>query len=184
MEFDEESRPITAIRMHRGLHHFKRMPFGWQNGLPEFQRAMQEILSPYLWIFTLVYIDNIVVYSCTFKEHLKHVDSVLSVIAKSGLTLSPPKCHIGYCSIIVLGNKVSRLGLSTHHEKLKAVWELKALKDRKKLETFLGLAVYFLAYIPYFSWMANPVFKSMRLKDPRTNGPMNFRNALSLLNLH
>src|SRR6266849_2227505 len=165
MEFDEESRPITAIRTHRGLHHFKRMPFGWRNGPPEFQRAMQEILSPYLWVFTLVYIDDIIVYSRTFKEHLKHVDSVLSVIAKSGLTLSPPKCHIGYRSIIVLGNKVSRLGLSTHHEKLKAVWELEAPKDRKKLETFLGLAVYFSAYIPYFSWMANPLFKSMRPKD-------------------
>ena len=42
---------------------------------------------------------------------------------------------------------------------------IEAPKDRKKLETFLGLAVYFSAYIPYFSWMANPLFKSMRLKD-------------------
>ena len=125
---------------------------------------MQEILSPYLWIFTLVCIDNIVVYSRTFEEHLKHVDSVLGVITKSGLTLSPPKCHIGYQSIIVLGNKVSRLGLSMHQEKLRAVWELEAPKDQKKLET-LGLTVYFSAYIPYFSWMANPLFKSMRLKD-------------------
>ena len=161
MEFDEEPQPITAICTHRGLHHFKWMPFGWRNGLPEFQRAMQEILSPYLWIFTLVYINDIVVYSHSFDEHLKHVDSVLSIIAKAGLTLSPLKCHIGYCSIIVLGNKVSRLGLSTRQEKLKAMWELKAPKDKKRLELFLGLAVYFSAYIPYFSWMVNPLFKSM-----------------------
>ena len=126
---------------------------------------MQEILSPYLWIFLLVYIDNIVVYSRTFEDHLRHVNLVLGMIASSGLTLSPPKCHIGYCSIIVLGNKVSRLGLSMHHEKLKAVWELEAPTDHKKLKTFLGLAVYFSAYIPYFSWMANPLFKSMRHKD-------------------
>ena len=53
MEFDEESRPITAIHTHRSLHHFKCMPFGWQNGPPEFQRVMQEILLPYLWVFTL-----------------------------------------------------------------------------------------------------------------------------------
>jgi hypothetical protein len=99
LEFDEISRPITAIRTHRGLHHFKRMPFGWRNGPPVFQRAMQEILSPFLWIFTLVYIDDIVVYSKTFKDHLKHVDSVLKAIADSGLTLSPPKCHLGYRSI-------------------------------------------------------------------------------------
>ena len=157
MEFDKESCPIMAIRTHRGLHHFKRMPFGWRNGPPEFQRAMQEILSPYLWIFTLVYIDDIVVYSRTFEEHLKHVDLVLKAIATSGLTLSLPKCHLGYQSIIVLGNKVSRLGLSTHHEKLKAIWDLDMPKDRKKLETFLGMAVYFAAYIPYFSWIATPL---------------------------
>ena len=36
------------------------MPFGWRNGPPVFQRAMQEILSPFLWVFTLVYIDDIV----------------------------------------------------------------------------------------------------------------------------
>jgi len=165
MEFDEESRHITAIRTHRGLHHFKRMPFGWRNGPPEFQRAMQEILSPYLWVFTLVYIDDVVVYSRTFEDHLKHVDQVLKVIADSGLTLSPPKCHIGYRSIIVLGHKVSRLGLSTHQEKLKAVWELEAPRDRKGLESFLGLAVYFAAYIPYFSWIATPLFKCLRRKD-------------------
>ena len=51
---------------------------------------MQEILSLYLWVFTLIYIDNVVVYSRTFEDHLKHVDQVLKVIADSGLTLSPP----------------------------------------------------------------------------------------------
>jgi hypothetical protein len=126
---------------------------------------MQEILSPFLWIFTLVYIDDIVVYSKSFDDHLKHVDMVLKAITESGLTLSPPKCHLGYRSIVVLGNIVSQLGLSTHNKKLKAIWELEAPKDRKKLETFLGLAVYFSVYIPYFSWMANLLFKNLQLKD-------------------
>jgi RNase H-like domain found in reverse transcriptase len=93
------------------------------------------------------------------------VERVLGAISASGLTLSPPKCHLGYRSIVVLGNKVSRLGLSTHHEKLKAVWELQPPSDRKKLETFLGMAVYFASYIPYFSWMATPLFKCLRRKD-------------------
>jgi hypothetical protein len=115
------------------------MPFGWQNRPPEFQRAMQEILSPFLWIFMLVYIDDIVIYSRSFDDHLKHVDMILKAIAKSGLTLSPPKCHLGYQSIVLLGNIVSQLGLLTHNQKLKAIWELEAPKDRKKLETFLGL---------------------------------------------
>ena len=165
LEFEEASRPITAIQTHRGLHHFKRMPFGWHNGPPVFQRAMQEILSPFLWIFSLVYIDDIVVYSKTFEEHLKHVEQVLKAVAESRLTLSLPKCHLGYQSIVILGNIVSRLGLSTHHEKLKVMWELEAPKDHKKLETFLGLAVYFSTYIPYFSWMANLLFKNLWQKE-------------------
>jgi hypothetical protein len=165
MEFNKESHPITAIRTHHGLHHFKCMPFGWRNRPPEFQRAMQEILSPFLWIFTLVYINDVVMYLHTFEDHPRHVNFVLKAIAESRLTLSPPKCHIGYQSIVVLGNKVSRLGLSTHHKKLKAIWELEPPKDRKKLKTFLGLAVYFSAYIPYFFWMATPLFKCLRRKE-------------------
>jgi hypothetical protein len=160
------------------------MPFGWWNRPPEFQQAMQEILSPFLWIFMLVYIDDIVIYSKSFDDHLTHVDMVLKAIAESGLTLSLPKCHLGYRSIVVLGNIVSRLGLSTHNEKLKAIWELKAPKDHKKLETFLGLAIYFSVYIPYFSWMANPLFKTYDLRIPPTSGPISIRNASSLLNSH
>ncbi|HEX9613546.1 MAG TPA: reverse transcriptase domain-containing protein [Candidatus Bathyarchaeia archaeon] len=181
LEFDEESRPISAFRTHRGLHQFKRMPFGWRNGPPEFQRVMQEVLAPYLWVFTLVYIDDIVVYSRTFEDHLKHVELVLKAVANSKITLSPPKCHLGYRSIIVLGNKVSRLGLSTHHEKLKAVWELEAPHDRKKLESFLGLAVYFSSYIPYFSWMANPLFKCLRQKESPFSWTDELQNCFQLI---
>ena len=111
---------------------------------------MQEILSPFLWVFTLVYIDDIIIYSKSFKDHLRHVDTVLKAVTDAGLTLSLPKCHLGYQNIVVLGNIVSRLGLSMHNKKLKAIWELEAPKDHKKLEMFLGLTVYFSAYIPYF----------------------------------
>lgn len=55
----------------------------------------------------LVYIDDIVIYLKSFEDHLKHIDLVLKSITKSDLTLSPPKCHLGYCSIGVLGNIVS-----------------------------------------------------------------------------
>jgi hypothetical protein len=68
---------------------------------------MQETLSPYLWVFALVYIDDIVVYSATFDEHVDHIDKVLAAVEKSGITLSPPKCHLGYRSILLLGQKVS-----------------------------------------------------------------------------
>ncbi|PBK76317.1 hypothetical protein ARMSODRAFT_868662, partial [Armillaria solidipes] len=57
-------------------------------------------------------------------EHITHLDKVLTVIKESGITLSLVKCHFFYSSILLLGHKVSRLGLSTHKEKVKAIIDL------------------------------------------------------------
>jgi hypothetical protein len=105
---------------------------------------------------------------------------MLKAIAESGLTLSPPKCHLGYQSIVVLGNKVSRLGLSMHHKKLKAIWELEAPKDRKKLETFLGLAMYFSTYIPSPGWPCHSSNAYARQKFPSC-GPKSNKNPSNYL---
>ena len=63
LEIAPEDKEKTAFHCHRGLFQFRRMPFGLRNGPAIFQRIMQGILAPYLWIFTLVYIDDIVVFS-------------------------------------------------------------------------------------------------------------------------
>lgn len=118
LEMSEEDVEKTAFRTHRGLFQFKRMPFGLRNGPSIFQRVMQGILAPYLWIFCLVYIDDIIIYSKSYEEHIEHLDKVLEAIEKAGITLSPVKCHLFYSSVLLLGHKVSRLGLSTHLEKV------------------------------------------------------------------
>jgi len=86
---------------------------------------MNKVLAKFLWLFVLVYIDDIVIYSQSFEHHVQHLDSVLHAIAKANITLSPPKCHIGYQSLILLGQRVSRLGISTHQEKIDAVDAMK-----------------------------------------------------------
>jgi len=117
LELAEEDIEKTAFRTHRGLFQFRRLPFSLCNGPSIFQRVMQSILAPYLWIFCLVYIDDIVIYSKLYEEHIDHLDKVLEAIERAGLTLSPRKCHLFYGSILLLGHRVSCLGLSTHTEK-------------------------------------------------------------------
>lgn len=147
-----------AFRTHRGLWQFKRMPFGYRNGPSVFQRVMQNVLAPYLWIFTLVYIDDIVIFSKTFEDHLLHLDRVFKAISKANITLSPPKCHFAYQSLILLGQKVSRLGLSTHKEKVDAILSIERPQNVADLQTFLGMMVYFAAYVPFYAWIAKPLF--------------------------
>jgi hypothetical protein len=158
----DEDRPKTAFRSHKGLYQFKRLPFGFRNGPAVLQRVMQNVLAPFLWIFALVYIDDIVVFSKSFEEHLSHLDSVFGAIAESGLTLSPNKCHIAYQSLLLLGQKVSRLGLSTHKEKVDAILQLEPPKNVPTLQTFLGMMTYFSSYLPFYAWMAAPLFALLK----------------------
>ena len=162
LELDPEDVEKTAFWTHRGLFQFRRMPFGLRNGPSIFQQVMQGILSPYLWLFCLVYIDDIVVYSKSYEEHIKHLDLVLGAVEKAGITLSPSKCHLFYGSILLLGHKVSRLGLSTHLEKVNAILALDRPKKLSQLQTFLGMVVYFSAFIPYYASICTPLFQLLR----------------------
>jgi len=120
---------------------------------------MQGILAPYLWIFCLVYIDDIVVYSRSYEEHITHLDKVLEAIKKAGITLSPNKCHLFYGSILLLGHKVSCLGLSSHEEKVRAIIELERPRKLSQLQTFLGMVVYFSAFILYYASICALLFQ-------------------------
>ncbi|GLB45784.1 putative K02A2.6-like [Lyophyllum shimeji] len=140
----ESAKERTAFRYHLGLFQFRRMPFGLRNGPSIFQRIMQGMLAPFLWLFTLVYIDDIVI----FSSH--------------GITLSPPKCSVGYASILLLGQKVSRLGLSTYQEKVRAIVDLARPRSISDLQKFLGMVVYFSSYIPFYSFIAAPLFALLR----------------------
>ena len=68
---------------------------------------MNLVLAPFLWLFALVYIDDIVVYSKSFEEHINHLDKVLGAIEDAKITLLLSKCHLFYDSIVLPGHKVS-----------------------------------------------------------------------------
>src|ERR1700721_2579324 len=123
---------------------------------------MQNVLAPFLWIFALVYIDDIVIFSLTFEDHLQHIDQVLKAVTKSGVTLAVTKCHFTYQSLLLLGQKVLRIGLSTHKEKVDAILQLEEPKNTHDLQVFLGMMVYFFAYIPFYAWIAGPLFPLLK----------------------
>ncbi|QRV78981.1 Retrovirus-related Pol polyprotein from transposon [Ceratobasidium sp. AG-Ba] len=171
----EEDRLKTAFRCHRGLFQFNQLPFGFLNGPSAFQRVMQKVLAPFLWLFALVYIEDIVIYSKTFEEHLLHLDTIFKSIIKAGITLSPKKCHLGYQSLLLLGHKVSRLGLSTHKEKVEHILNLAPPKNVKELRTFAGLIGYFGNSIPFGAWILAVLFQLLRKSEKWVWGPLQQR---------
>jgi len=98
---------------------------------------MQDVLAPFLWIFALVYIDDIVIFSQSFEDHLSHLDQVFKAVAETRITLATTKCHFAYQSLLLLREKVSHLGLSTHMEKVSAILNLDIPKNIHNLQIFL-----------------------------------------------
>jgi hypothetical protein len=102
------------------------------------------------------------VYSKSYKEHIGHLNQVLEAIGNLGIMLSPKKCHLLYLSILLLGHKVSWLRLLTHAEKVKAIVKLKPPTKVSELQMFLGMVVYFSAFIPFYAGVARPLFALLK----------------------
>ncbi|CAF4604135.1 unnamed protein product, partial [Didymodactylos carnosus] len=88
---DEKDREKTAFSTREGLYQFKVLPQGVMNGPPTFQRIVNEILGPTRWQYCLAYIDDIIIYSKTFEEHLEHFAQICSVLHQANFRLSPSK---------------------------------------------------------------------------------------------
>ena len=92
VELDPESQAKTAFTSHCGLYEFTRMPFGLCNAPATFQRLMQVVLSGLEWDCCFVYIDDILVASRSFDDHIRHLKLVFERLRQAGLRLKPKKC--------------------------------------------------------------------------------------------
>ena len=107
MQLKEEDRFKMAFISHKGLYQFKRLRFGLRNAPAMFQRMMDEVVGSLRWQAALVYIDDLLVYSDTWDEHLKHLGYVLSAAEKAGMKFSISKCRFGYMDIKLLSQGLS-----------------------------------------------------------------------------
>lgn len=73
LAIDKKSREKTAFVTRRGLFEWKRLPFGLKNGPAAFQRLMQIMLQKLCWKCCLLYLDDIIIYSSSFDDHLQHL---------------------------------------------------------------------------------------------------------------
>ncbi len=94
VEMAEEDKAKTAFQTPRGLWQFKVMPFGLRNSPATFQRLMDDVLGEAYWRWAMAYLDDIVIYSDTIEDHVKHVRDVLDRLAKAGLTVHPEKIQL------------------------------------------------------------------------------------------
>ena len=91
---EEKSRPLTAFATPFGLYQFRMIPFGLSGAPATFQRLMDRVLRG-LESYSAAYLDDVVIHSTSWKEHLMHIRAVLDRLRKAGLTAKPRKCQFG-----------------------------------------------------------------------------------------
>ena len=87
------------------------MPFELCNAPATFQRLMNKILRPYISKFVKVYLDNVIIYSRSREEHIKHVRAVLQKIREANLKLKPSKCKWFEQKLTFVGHRIGINGI-------------------------------------------------------------------------
>ena len=142
MEVAEEDKEKTAFSSPQGHFEFNVMPFGLTNAPATFQRLMECTLAGLTPEECLIYLDDVIVYSSTFDDHLERLKRVFQWLQQAGLRLKPEKCHFVQSEVHYLGHIVSSKGIQADPRKVNAVQKFPRSHTVKELRIFLGLTNY------------------------------------------
>ena len=158
------SRQLTAFVTPWGLFEWIRIPFGLKNAPSEFQRYMETVLADYRDDFCIPYLDDVIVYSRTFDEHVEHVRQVLRKLQEHGVKLKAKKCHLFQQEVNYLGRIVSADGYRPDPKHTDAIRSLKqwAPKTVGEVRHLMGLLGYYRRYIADFSRIAKPIYDLLK----------------------
>jgi RNase H-like domain found in reverse transcriptase/Reverse transcriptase (RNA-dependent DNA polymerase) len=149
-----------------GLYEFKRAPFGLSSLPGQFSRLMAAVLHEALGVYAAVFLDDVVIYSRTFDQHLKHVDRVLQLLERAGLQISPSKCEWFTQEVWYLGQVLSCGGRRPDEKKVEALAKMRAPTSNSELHTLLGGFGYHRQYIKDSASVVEPLQRLLSVEGP------------------
>src|SRR5436305_1155474 len=131
VEMDEKDIKKTDFITHEELYEWTVMPFGLTNASATFQRTMQMVLGELFYTVAPVYIDDIIVHSRTFQDHMRDIGNVFEKIQGANLKLGQEKCKFCFEEIKFLGNIIGKDGINTVLDKIEKIKNI--IKQQKKI---------------------------------------------------
>ncbi|MBW0545632.1 hypothetical protein O181_085347 [Austropuccinia psidii MF-1] len=107
----------------------------------------------------VVYIDDIIIYSETWEDHMQHIDRVLSQCTPMNLEISLEKCNFGQQELLALGHKVSGLSLAIDQNKVEEVLQKPVPRNIKEMQSFFWFSSYYRNHIKRFAQITSSLYK-------------------------
>ena len=145
------SRKWTSFQSGNQVFQYKVVPYGFKNSLSDFIRALDKVLGDGLADNVVTYVDDVVVHSGCFEDHLRHIDTVLEKLTRAGFTINANKCSICKIQIKFLGHVISSEALMPDMDSIKAIVSYPPPRNQKHLRRFLGICNFHQQYIPNYA---------------------------------
>ena len=147
---DKSDVQKTAFSTPFGKFEYVRMPFGLKNAPTHFQRSMDNVLAQ-LFLCSSAYIDDVIIFSRSFEDHLYDIDNVVYALSSHGFTIKPSKCVWAARSVEYLGFEVGEGQLSVPEARVKSITSITLPQTIKQLRSFIGTVGYYRRFIPKFA---------------------------------
>ncbi|GFV93573.1 retrovirus-related Pol polyprotein from transposon 297 [Trichonephila clavipes] len=156
VEVNPADQDKTAFVCSFGTFRYKRMPFGLRNAPATFQRLMDQFRNGLANVNILVYLDDIVVLSETFEQHIEDLRMVFDRLKKFKLCANRKKCKFVCSRVKYLGLWITPKGIEVDQDKTAAIQNIPSPRNLKQLQSFLQTCSWYRKFIPNFSDIARP----------------------------
>lgn len=153
----DESVNKTGFTTKFGTFEFLVMPFGLTNAPSTFQRLMTGILGDVVGDFAMVFIDDIIIYSRTMAEHVKHLETIFKKCMDAGLKLKMKKCAFAKGAVEYLGHVVTGKGLLPTETNIGKIVKMRTPRNGDEIRSFLGTTGYYRRFIKNYARLVMPL---------------------------
>ena len=154
---DTKARELSAIATHLGLFEWTVTPFGLGGAPSHFSRCMAVLLCGMTYRNAMSFIDDVLIYSRTFRDHIKDLTEFFLRLRKHLVSLKPTKCTFFAQSATYLGFTLSRHGLDTVAAKVEAICGIGAPKSLTELRSWLQMVNFYRRFLKNLSMVAKPL---------------------------
>ena len=162
IQIKPEDRYKTTFTIPFGHYEWNVMPFGLKNAPSEFQNMMNDIFNDYTK-FSIVYIDNVLIFSNSIEEHFKHLKIFQKIVRDNGLVISAAKIKLFQTNIRFLGFDIYQSQIKPIHRAIEFANKSPGeIKDKTQLQRFLGSLNYVTDFYPNLRILIKPLFQRLR----------------------